>query len=89
MASAKTTYLCAVKLWGMFPGTQTLRRGVRSVARKQGLSPAEMDKAERQLVKSGLVTRGGRRTGASIGLTQKGVRVATRACRRVRLPPWT
>lgn len=88
MANARTIYLCATRFWGMSPGTATLRRGVRHVARKQDLLPSEMDKAERSLVKAGLIERGGKNMGASLKLTPKGVTVSGRACRKVELPPW-
>lgn len=88
MQSPKATLLCAIRFWSINPGTPTLRRGVRHVARKQGLSPAEIDHAERQLVRSGLVQVGGKRMGKTIGLTPKGLKVANRACPNVHLPPW-
>jgi hypothetical protein len=85
MANARTTLLCAVRFWGVEPGVATLRRGARHVARKQGVTPRELDKAERSLVKGGLVSRP--RAG-EIALTGKGVTVSSRACRNVELPPW-
>jgi DNA-binding MarR family transcriptional regulator len=88
MQSAKATLLCAIRFWGVTPGVPTLRRGVRHVARKQGLTPADMDRAERQLIRAGLVQRSGKRMGAAIVLTPKGMRVSARACPYVHLPPW-
>lgn len=91
MANARTTLLCAVRFWGGagFPGrattTPTLRKGARHVARKQGVTPRELNAAERTLVKSGLVTRP--RAGV-IALTEKGIKVSSRACKTVTLAPW-
>lgn len=62
MAAPRTTLLCALRFWGGagFPGratvTPTLRKGVRHVARKQGITPRELDAAERAMVKKGLVS---------------------------------
>lgn len=88
MQSAKATLLCAVRFWSGSPGTPTLRRGVRHVARKQGLTPSEIDRAERQLIRAGLVQLSGQRMGKAIGLTPKGLKVSARACPYVHLPPW-
>lgn len=61
----------------------TLRKGVRSVARRQGHSPAALDKAERQLVKEGLLEKP--RPG-TLRVTGKGARVS---CSTTDLSPWT
>lgn len=91
--SAETVLLCATRFWGIGKATgsyttPTLRAGVRSVVRKQGLSPAEIDRAERALVKRGYLRKGGKRSGASLALTEKGAKVSARVCKRVELPPW-
>ncbi len=88
--SATTLLLCATRFWALrsHPTTPTLRSGVRHVVRKQGVSPSEIDRAEKTLVKRGLIVRGGQRSGASIALTEKGLRVTGRACPRIDLPPW-
>ena len=87
--SPKTILLCATRFWaggGVIPRTTpTLRKGVRHVARKQGVTPAELDAAERALVKGGLLRKPGK---GSVALTIKGLKIANRACRRVKLPPW-
>lgn len=94
MAAPRTTLLCAIRFWSGagFPGrgvtTATLRRGVRHVARKQGITPRELDAAERALVRRGLVHKRGKRSGAAIGLTEKGLKLSTRVCRSVSLTPW-
>jgi len=85
-----TLLLCATRFWALrhSPTTPTLRSGVRHVVRKQGVSPGEIDRAERSLVKRGLLARGGARSSATIALTQKGLKLTGRACPRVDLPPW-
>lgn len=94
MAAPRTTLLCAIRFWAGagFPGrgvtTTTLRRGVRHVARKQGITPRELDVAERALVRQGLVHKRGKRSGAAIGLTEKGLKLSSRVCRSVPLDPW-
>jgi hypothetical protein len=88
MQSPKATLLCAIRFWGVSPGVPTLRRGVRHVVRKQGVSPAEIDRAERALVRGGLIQLSGKRSGRAVALTPKGMRVASRACPNVHLPPW-
>lgn len=94
MAAPRTTLLCAIRFWGGagFPGRgvthATLRRGVRHVARKQGITPRELDVAERALVRKGLVHKRGKRSGAAIGLTEKGLKLSSRVCQGVSLAPW-
>lgn len=90
MASAATTLLCATRFWALrsSPTTATLRSGVRHVVRKQGFSPAEIDRAERTLIKRGLLRRGGARSGSSLALTERGFKITSRACPRVSLAPW-
>ncbi len=106
MASAASTLLCALRFWAGGAGafsktTPTLRASVRAVARKQGHSPSALDKAERQLVKRGLIKKSaknvkwwtqskGLQTGgaATLALTSKGLRVSKRACPAVSLAPW-
>lgn len=91
MAAPRTTLLCALRFWGGagFPGrgttTPTLRKGVRKVARTQGITPRELDAAERKLVKKGLVARPRR---GVIALTEKGLKLSSRVCRGVSLAPW-
>lgn len=89
-ASAATILLCATRFWALrdAPTTPTLRSGVRHVVRKQGVSPAEIDRAEKTLVKRGLLARGGARAGSTLALTAKGLRLTGRACPRIELPPW-
>jgi hypothetical protein len=94
MAAPRTTLLCAIRFWAGagFPGrgvtSATLRRGVRHVARKQGITPRELDAAERSLVRRGLAHKAGKRSGAAIGLTEKGLKLSSRVCRGVSLAPW-
>lgn len=86
MASASTTLLCAIRFWARSSRVTTLRKGTRKVARAQGHSAADLDRAERTLVKRGLVEKP--RKGA-VALTEKGMDVSERACKAVALPPWT
>lgn len=90
MAAPNTIFLCAVRFWSHQPGslTPTLRRGVRHVARKQGVTPRELDAAERALVATGHLKRSGKRMGAAIGLTEKGLKLSSRVCQNVSLAPW-
>jgi hypothetical protein len=86
----ETILLCSLRFWtgagrGKPSTTPTLRKGVRLVARKQGVTPAELNKAERQLVKGGLATRPGAGT---IALTDKGRTVSNSHCKRIELLPW-
>jgi hypothetical protein len=89
--SAKTTLLCAIKFSasaGFGPtvaGRSTLRAFPRKVARSQGFTPAELNTAERELVREGLLTKP--RKGA-IALTSRGISRAAGACRGVSLSPW-
>jgi hypothetical protein len=91
-ADVKTTLLCATKFWArsgiqreaLAPRTTTLRAGVRHVVRKQGFAPAEIDRAERALIREGKLERGARP--GTLRLTDKGQ--ATR-CDSVKLAPWT
>nr|PZN18209.1 MAG: hypothetical protein DIU80_23250 [Chloroflexota bacterium] len=91
MAKDPTTILlCATRFWvsaGVdFPlTTPTLRAGVRTVARAQGLTPAELDKAERALVRRGYITKPRR---GVVALTPRGAKVSRKACYRVQLTPW-
>ena len=92
MASANTILICAARFWthgNQVP--QGFRRAIRMVARKQGVSPAELNRAEKALVKRGLLTKhryGVTASSTVLTLTSKGVKVATRACPRVSLAPW-
>jgi hypothetical protein len=86
----ETILLCSLRFWtgagrGKPSTTPTLRAGVRKVARTQGVTPRELDKAERQLVKGGLATRPGPGT---IALTDKGRTVSNSHCKRIELAPW-
>lgn len=65
--------------------TPTLRSGVRHVARKQGIRPGELDRAERQLVKDGLMVKPRR---GVLALTDKGRTVSNSHCKRIELAPW-
>lgn len=94
-APLKKTVLCAVKFWSGTgsPGhplykkrTATLRSGVRHVARKQGYSTSEIERAERELERDGLIIRRGKGTGATLKTTPKGSR---QSCKSVKLAPWT
>jgi hypothetical protein len=93
MAAPRTTLLCALRFWGGVSRgvpagattTPTLRKGVRLVARRQGITPRELDKAERSLVKRGLASRPRK---GSIALTEKGVKLSSRVCQSVSLAPW-
>ncbi len=86
-SSVKHTLLCATRFWSIDDGTTpTLSSGVRSVVRRQGFSTAEINKAERELVKSGRIEVAGRGTGKTIKLTSAGSRVR---CSMVSLAPWT
>jgi hypothetical protein len=81
--------LCATRFWvgaggGIPLTTPTLRRGVRSVATKQAVSSAQLDKAERELARDGLVKRAGK----TLALTNNGVKVSREQCYRFPLPPW-
>jgi hypothetical protein len=89
MADAKSTLLCSIKFWagtvvGATPGGYTLRKGARLPARRQGFSPSELDKAERQLIKEGLVLRDGN----AVALTKRGIAKAAKGCKNVSLAPW-
>lgn len=82
--------LCATRFWvgagGSIPlTTSTLRSGVRHVARKQGVSPQALDKAERSLVREGLLRKPRR---GEIALTELGVKMSRGTCERLKLPPW-
>jgi hypothetical protein len=90
-ADVKTTLLCATRLWSLGwrekdNSTPTLSRGVRYVMRRQGFSPAEISRAERELVREGKLEISGRKSGKALRLTDKGNAVS---CARVALAPWT
>lgn len=91
MATAKETLLCAIKFWSGIPGEGsragqgTLRKGPRKVARTQGFTPSELDKAERELVREGFITRP--RAGV-VALTSRGIQRGAKSCARVSLAPW-
>lgn len=84
-APVRTTLLCAVKFWSVDKTgkTPTLRRGVRHVVRKQGFSPAAIDRAERELVREGKLAVGGARSGKTLKLLDDV------SCSTVKLSPWT
>ncbi len=90
MASAATTLMCAIRLWsGSMPKTTPqFRASVRKVARVQGHQPATLDKAERLLIKRGLLKKGGSKIHPHLALTEKGDKVSKRACKAVSLAPW-
>jgi hypothetical protein len=86
--------LCATRFWvaagGLHPKpmpltTPTIRRGARNVVRAQGFKSAEIDKAERELIRRGYLIKTGKGT---IALTVKGAKVSRKACHRVTLAPW-
>jgi hypothetical protein len=81
--------MCAIRLWsGSSPKTTPqFRASVRKVAREQGHQPATLDKAERPLIKRGLLKRGGKMH-PHLALTEKGDKVSKRACKAVSLAPW-
>jgi hypothetical protein len=86
----ETILLCSLRFWsgagrGKPSTTSTLRAGVRTVARKQGISPRDLDKAERQLVKGGLAAKPRK---GEIALTDKGRTVSNSHCRNIELAPW-
>jgi hypothetical protein len=88
--NVKTTLLCATRFWSMGwrdrdNSTPTLSTGVRSVVRRQGFTPDEINRAERELVQEGKLAVHRRGT-KSLQLTDKGNRVD---CSNVRLSPWT
>lgn len=95
-ANAETTLLCAIKFWSGYGSPSSpfykneklaaaYRSAVRSVARKQGFTPAEVTTAERKLVKAGLVEKiPGMHP--QLKLTPKGRK---RSCATVKLAPWT
>ncbi len=80
------TILCATRFWSQSPSTPTLLKGVRAVVRKQGFSGPEVGKTLHALERGGFVKTGGRYSGRTIVLTEKGNRVG---CANVRLAPWT
>jgi hypothetical protein len=63
----------------------TLRKGVRHVARKQGITSDELDAAERAMVKGGLIMRP---RPSAIALTERGLKLSSRVCQGVTLAPW-
>jgi DNA-binding MarR family transcriptional regulator len=95
MGRARAVLLKAVYFWGgydrdRFLTGRSFRSHVRSVARKQGCSPVELDVAERYLLQAGLIERDPPEAGKlypTVWLTDRGLRAARRL--RVRLPPWT
>jgi hypothetical protein len=84
------TILCATRFWSMTRArgatTPTLTKGVRSVVRKQGFKPEQIDRALRKLESGGFIKTGGARSAKTIALTEKGGRVG---CSTVKLAPWT
>ena len=83
-APVRTTLLCAIKFWSIDRGkTATLRSGVRHVVRKQGFSPAAIDRAERELAREGKLQVGGKRSGKTLKLLDDV------NCSTVKLSPWT
>jgi hypothetical protein len=64
-------------------GLTPLRAGVRHVVRKQGFSPAEMNRAERALLREGKIEQPHRN---AVRITAAGRRVS---CRTTKLTPWT
>lgn len=89
MASATTTLLCAARFLAHgAPGAGGFRAFTRKIARQQGHSPAALDKAERSLIKRGLLARGGGKIHPTVLLTVKGATVSKRACPAVSLSPW-
>ena len=84
-APVRKTLLCAIKFWSIDKSgkTPTLRSGVRHVVRKQGFSPAAIDRAERELVREGKIAVGGKRSGKTLQLLDDV------SCSTVKLSPWT
>jgi hypothetical protein len=83
-APVRATLLCAIKFWSIDDGkTATLRSGVRSVVRKQGFTPAAIDRAERELAREGKIQVGGTRSGKTLKLLDDV------NCSTVKLAPWT
>lgn len=100
---AKKTLLCATRFWSIDHSmtgkwqetnkgtTPSFRHAIRHVVRKQGFSSSEIEKAEQQLVKDGLLIRGGGGSARpyarpTLALTPKAASVS---CARVKLAPWT
>ena len=86
--------LCSLRLWagstwamsgGLPPAS--LQSAVRGVARRQGISTPDLNRATKLLVERGLLEKGGVRTGAWIRLTEAGV-AASEQCEGLELPPW-
>ena len=83
-APVEKTLMCAVKLWSIDRGrTPTLLQGVRHVVRKQGHSPAHVDRAIRELTRRGAITISGGRSAKTIKLNDDV------SCGNVKLAPWT
>lgn len=87
----ETVLMCSLRFWGGAGSgastTPTLRSGVRHVARRQGVSPRELDRAERSLVRQGYISK--RSDGAAaLALTERGLKFSRDLCRGVELPPW-
>ncbi len=88
------TFLCATRFWAHGPpgrtryqGTvPTLLKGVRNVVRKQGYTGPQVEKAVRKLARQGFIELGGKHSGKTVRLTDKGGRVG---CGTVKLAPWT
>jgi hypothetical protein len=86
----KTTLLCAVKFWSIDKSgkTPTLRAGVRHVVRKQGFTPAAIDRAERELIREGKI-----QVLRNFGVTRRGSKSIKLLddvdCSTVKLAPWT
>lgn len=92
-ANVKTTLLCATRFWSLGwrehdTRIPTLSSNVRSVVRRQGFTPKEVDKAERELVREGKleVRNADRLHSKTLRLTDSGNRVS---CSNVKLSPWT
>jgi len=87
--------LAATIFWGMNNGvpksgettTPTLRKGVRHVARKQGVDAADLNKAERSLIKRKMLVRSGEGA-ATLALTAIGYKAAKRLAPDTPIPPW-
>lgn len=88
MTNEEKIVLCAVRFWSVSPGTPTLRRGVRTVARKAGLSSRTIEATERRLVSAGMLVTPGGKTSISIGITPLGMTMTNSFYDDVPLPPW-
>jgi len=99
-ADAKTLLICALRFLGgsgdrVDPNTgkRATGGGFRSFARKiaradNRTTVAELDRAERELIREGMIERRGVRSATTLYLTSEGQRASYNTCKRVELTPW-